>query len=107
MPRRDGTGPIGNGPQTGWGEGYCADAPGFEDTRQTMGRGFGRGSGRRRGNGGNMGRGRMAGRGNAFGARNPEDEKYLLENQKEILQSQLNDLSKRLDDLTTQETEAK
>lgn len=90
MPRRDGTGPMGNGPQTGWGDGYCADAPGSGNTPQAKGRGFGRGSGRRRGNGDNMGRGRMAGRGNAF-----------------TLQSQLDDLSKRLDDLTAQETQAK
>ena len=49
MPRRDGTGPMGNGPQTGWGDGYCADAPESDNTPQTRGRGFGRGSGRRRG----------------------------------------------------------
>ena len=100
MPRRDGTGPMGNGPQTGWGDGYCADAPGSVNTTQTMGRGFGRGSGRRRGNGGNMGRGRMAGRGSVFAAPNPEDEKHLL-------QSQLNELSKRLDELTAKENQAK
>jgi hypothetical protein len=107
MPRRDGTGPMGNGPQTGWGDGYCADAPESDNTPQTRGRGFGRGSGRRRGNGGNMGRGPMAGRGSAFAASNPEDEKHHLENHKEILQSQINDLNNRLDDLKAQGAQAK
>ena len=100
MPRGDGTGPMGNGPQTGWGDGYCADTPGSDNAPQTKGRGLGRGSGRRRGNGGNMGRGRMAGRGSVFAAPNLEDEKHLL-------QSQLNELSKRLDELTAKENQAK
>ena len=40
MPRGDRTGPLGRGPMTGRGLGYCAgyDAPGF-----MFGRGFGRG----------------------------------------------------------------
>ncbi|MBT3257042.1 MAG: DUF5320 domain-containing protein [Deltaproteobacteria bacterium] len=107
MPRKDGTGPMGNGPQTGWGNGDCVDASESDNTPQTRGRGFGRGSGRRRGNGGNMGRGPMAGRGSAFAASNPEDEKHHLENHKEILQSQINDLNNRLDDLKAQGAQAK
>ena len=107
MPRRDGTGPMGYGPQTGWGDGYCAGAPGSDNTPQTKDRGFGRGSGRRRGFGGGVGRRRMAGRGGFITPPNPEDEQHLLENHRDILQSQLSDLNKRLDELTAQETQAK
>lgn len=51
MPRGDRTGPLGQGPKTGRGLGYCAgySAPGFMN--QGFGRrfrGFGRGFGRRR-----------------------------------------------------------
>ena len=107
MPRRDGTGPMGNGLQTGWGGGSCADTPGSVNTTHSMGRGFGRGPGRRRGFGGGMGRGRMAGKGGFFAPANPEDEQHILENHKDILQSQLSDVNKRLDELTTKETQAK
>ena len=107
MPRRDGTGPIGYGPRTGWGDGYCAGTPGSDNTSQTEGRGFGRGSGRHRGFGGGMGRGRMAGRGGFCAPQNPEDEKHLLEKHRDILQNQLSNLNKRLDGLTAQETQEK
>jgi hypothetical protein len=50
MPRGDGTGPMGMGPMTGRGAGYCAgfDAPGYANPGPGMayGRGFGRGPGR-------------------------------------------------------------
>jgi hypothetical protein len=44
MPRRDRTGPEGEGPMTGWGAGYCADQPtwgyaGAMPGRRTGGRG--------------------------------------------------------------------
>ncbi|MBN1451821.1 MAG: DUF5320 domain-containing protein [Anaerolineales bacterium] len=49
MPRGDRTGPMGAGPRTGRGLGYCGgyDAPGFADPAF----GFGRGWGHRRGGG--------------------------------------------------------
>lgn len=55
MPGYDQTGPMGQGPMTGWGMGLCArnvndpaPAPtaGFGRGRRGMGRGFGRGMGR-------------------------------------------------------------
>jgi hypothetical protein len=59
MPAGDGTGPMGQGPMTGRGAGYCAgfDAPGY--TNPMPGRGFGMGWGR--------GYGRWGGRGRGFG----------------------------------------
>lgn len=49
MPWRDRTGPLGRGPRTGRGFGYCEgfSDPGFKTTQ--IGRGFGRGIGRGRG----------------------------------------------------------
>ncbi len=65
MPGGDRTGPLGRGPRTGRGLGYCSgsDRPGF------MSRTFGRlGLGFRRGRGGGRGRaGRGAGRGAGAG----------------------------------------
>lgn len=59
MPRFDGSGPSGEGPGTGWGDGGCA--PG------ETGEGFpGRGRGRGRGRGGGRG-GRGWGRGRGWG----------------------------------------
>jgi len=48
MPRGSRTGPLGRGPRTGRGLGYCAGfpSPGFETPR--FGRGFGYGRGDRR-----------------------------------------------------------
>jgi hypothetical protein len=54
MPAGDGTGPMGQGPMTGRGAGYCAgyDAPGYANPGPRMGMGW------RRGWGGGWGRGR-------------------------------------------------
>ena len=54
MPAGDGTGPMGMGPRTGRGAGYCAgyDAPGYANPGPRMGMGWGRGRG------GGWGRGR-------------------------------------------------
>ena len=43
MPRGDGTGPMGMGPGTGWGMGYCAGyaRPGYFRSRGFFGRGAG------------------------------------------------------------------
>ena len=48
MPGGDRTGPMGNGPMTGWGRGYCMTtrpAGFFREIRRGMGRGMGRGRG--------------------------------------------------------------
>jgi len=59
MPRGDGTGPMGMGPMTGRGAGYCAGfgMPGYMNPGS--GRGYGRGVGRVFGPG--FGRGRAGG----------------------------------------------
>ena len=45
MPRGDGTGPMGMGPMTGRGAGYCAGfrVPGYANPARGFGYGFGRG----------------------------------------------------------------
>ena len=48
MPGGDRTGPMGGGPMTGWGRGYCGEAEGPRFARGGYGgpgRGFGRGGG--------------------------------------------------------------
>lgn len=66
MPLRNGTGPMGNGPATGWGRGGCAGDPA---TRGIDARGFGGGArgGRGFGRGASIRGGRGFGRGAAFG----------------------------------------
>lgn len=73
MPGMDGTGPLGQGPATGWGRGYCA--------AETAGR-YGAGLGYRR-----------AGRGfcRAFA-----DERSVLEARKAALEESLEDVKRRL-----------
>jgi len=63
MPRGDRTGPMGFGPMTGRGMGYCAGNPGPGFMVPGPGLGFGRGFGMGRGMGGGMGRGMGLGRG--------------------------------------------
>ena len=108
MPRGNGTGPMGAGPMTGRGAGYCAgfSTPGFAN--QAGYGGFGRGMG--------MGRGaRVGGRGGmGFGFRNrfyaPEtmqtqpisadQEKDYLANEAKALENDLEAIKKRLDELS-------
>lgn len=118
MPRGNATGPMGMGPMTGRGAGYCAGfgVPGYMNN--IAGRGFGMGFGRGTDFGG---RGSRAG---GFGFRHrfyatgvpgrawyggsmaapyqktdPELEKQVLGNQAEILQEQLDAIKKRLEEL--------
>jgi hypothetical protein len=122
MPFGDGTGPLGLGPMTGRGAGYCAGypVPGFMNPYVP---GFGRGFFRRRAFYGypyfGFGRGRGFGRG-FFWRRfalygypytaslyptysasnlNPEEEKKLLLEETKILQEQLAEIKKRLNEL--------
>jgi len=106
MPRGDKTGPMGMGPMTGRGAGYCNGfaVPGYANPTPFAG-GYG------------CGLGRGFGRGNMFRATGmsgwarygfpaykgtseaPFDEKTLLTNQAEFLENQLQQVKKRLYDL--------
>lgn len=80
MPARNGTGPRGMGPMTGWGRGWCAGGGG-------MGRGFG-GYGR-------FGMGR--GFGGVWGAPvSPEMEEQALRQEMDMLRSRMDELQARL-----------
>ncbi len=69
MPGGDRTGPMGEGPRTGRGLGYCsgADQPGYATPGPGLGRGWGRGWGRGRGWGLGRGGGWGLGRGGGWG----------------------------------------
>ncbi len=116
MPRGDATGPMGMGPMTGRGAGYCSGygIPGYMNN--IPGRGFGRGAGF----GGRGGRGGGVGFRNRFYATgvpgwawyggsmaapyqksDPEFEKQALGNQAEMLQAELDAIKKRLEELNT------
>ena len=119
MPRGDGSGPMGMGPMTGRGAGYCAgySVPGFMNPvpGQGLGRGFGRGFGRGWGRGGGRGMGWGRG-GGAYGVPaapypyaapypepTPADERALLEDQMGFLKEQLEGIKQRLDELAKEE----
>ena len=104
MPRGDGTGPMGYGPKTGWGAGFCTGNPEPGYMSRMPGRGIGGRFGRGRGFGGGMGRGRWARRGAFFAQPNPQEERRFLEDHMEALQSRLDVISRRLEELTAQET---
>jgi hypothetical protein len=118
MPRGDGSGPIGMGPMTGRGAGFCSGfpSPGYMNPRVGLGRGYGRGFGRGSGRGYGMGFGRGWGFRRVFnysgmpgGAQydynEPKvNEKEFLSNQVEFLETQLHQLKERLSTLN-KETE--
>lgn len=92
MPFGDGTGPLGEGPMTGRGLGYCAgyNTPGYTKG-VPMGRGFG------------------FGRGLGFGWRRlfpltrapatQNQERAVLEDQLKALEEQIKEIKKRIDEL--------
>jgi Family of unknown function (DUF5320) len=108
MPRGDGTGPLGQGPLTGRGGGYCAGfvAPGFATSpgagrcAPTLGRGIGRGRGYRN---------RFYATGAPFRAYGPDAEPFLgaqeeaalLKSEAERLRSVLESIEQRLEKLET------
>lgn len=117
MPSGDRTGPMGQGPVTGRGLGFCSgyDSPGFTKgfgggRRQgggfnNGGAGTGMGRGMRNGFGGGGGRGRnqFASSANAsfsgFPALSRDDEKRYLQSQVEALRQTQKDIEQRLQEL--------
>ena len=123
MPRGNGTGPMGMGPMTGRGAGYCAGfgVPGFINPQvggRGAGGGFGRGLGGGFGCGAGFGFGRGFGRGAGFGFGRgfgrgaaawgeaalaaplaPDQERTVLRNQLAGLEQTVADLRQRLTEL--------
>jgi len=117
MPRGDRTGPMGMGPMTGRGAGYCAgyNMPGYANSfgGRGYGAGFAAGWGRGRGGGGwgwrnqyyatgMPGWARYGGYAPAWGAGpqpTQEQEGEYLKQQAELLKSQLDEINKRIEEL--------
>jgi len=104
MPGGDGTGPVGMGPMTGRGAGYCAGYPTPGYMSPIGGRGFwgrGRGGGRGRRNWfyatGLPFWARMAQ--GVFGAPSTEQEREALRQQSQQLQESLDAINRRIEDL--------
>jgi hypothetical protein len=119
MPRGDGTGPLGMGPMTGRGAGYCAGytVPGFMNPAwgRGMGMAWGRGGGGgmamawRRGRGG-FGGARFAAAvpgpaayGPAYGPPTREQQLSTLRGQAEWLKEQLDSITARIGELEREE----
>ena len=120
MPGFDGTGPMGAGPMTGGGQGFCNPAS------AGYGRGFGRGRGFRRGYGPGFGRG--FGRGFGWrgfypasgGAYEPayglsyggpygmsrEDEVNMLKDEADAMREEFDAINRRIEDLESQSSES-
>ncbi|MDI6742043.1 MAG: DUF5320 domain-containing protein [Smithella sp.] len=120
MPRGDATGPMGMGPMTGRGAGYCAGfgMPGYMNN--IGGRGFGMGFSRGAGFGGRGGRGGGFGFRNRFCAtgvpglassggifavpypdNDPDLEKQILTGRAKMMERELDIIKKRLEELNT------
>lgn len=113
MPRGDGTGPLGQGPMTGRGVGYCASnaAAGFA-SRPAIGRGLGGPGGGGWPGGGKGGHGfrnRFHATGVPFRALPPQpdtavnrgEEIALLKSESERMRSALETIERRLEQLET------
>lgn len=104
MPGFDGTGPVGRGPITGGGFGYCA---GYASELETSGRPFYGRCGVRRvfGRGKGFGFGRGCFRPGYFGAAfSHEDEKAMIENRLRRLENESDQLKQRLAELDESST---
>lgn len=96
MPNYDGTGPNGNGPMTGRGDGPCNTGYGRGAGQGFgAGRGLGRGFGRGMGRGRRLGLGRGMGRGYGMGV-NPTTAD--LEDERAALKAELADLEREIND---------
>jgi len=103
MPGLNGTGPMGDGQQTGRGLGACKGSQNFVNQNMNT-RPAGRGNGRGRGFGGGQGFGRGCHFGRTDMQLSDRDEQQELEKQKEILQNQLNNVNQMLNKFETKET---
>ena len=112
MPGGDGTGPMGMGPMTGRGAGYCAGYPnpGYMNSipGRGWGRGFGRGWGRDRGWGRGFGRGWAVypyEYGNPYAAApyapevTPQQEADMLKKEANAMQDEINFINQRISEL--------
>lgn len=98
MPRRDGTGPVGMGPMTGRGAGFCTGVAARNYANPFCGRGAGRGYRRMFYASGLPAQARFDSR-NTYGAYASEaDEKELLKRQAKLLEDRLHDVKNRLAD---------
>ena len=120
MPGFDGTGPMGQGPMTGGGRGYCSPAAGYVP-RYGMGFGYGRGMGRGRAWGGGFGRGYGRGFGPrayasppgavppAYGynyAMDPGQELNMLRSEADGMKQALDDIHQRINELEKERSES-
>jgi len=80
MPNLNKTGPLGQGPRTGWGRGPCGAG-------MSMGRGFGRGFGR------------FWGSCPYLPKMTKKEEKEILSEETEVLEEELKAIKKRLSDI--------
>ena len=105
MPGGNRTGPMGAGPMTGRGMGFCVGAatPGYMNPSFGYGRGMGRGMGRGRGWGRGFGWGAgyygMASGPAPYPAANPAVDVNILKNEAQALQEELNLINKRIQEM--------
>ena len=121
MPGGDRTGPIGAGPMTGRGAGYCTGSPtpGFMNRGFGGGGGFGRGFGRGGARGwrnqyyatgltgwqrAGIGRPGFAGGSHPMAAQNADVEIESLQQQAAVLGDQLEAIKERIDQLSTKKS---
>ena len=119
MPGRNQSGPMGMGPMTGRGAGYCRGNAGREIPYPAAGSGYGMGFGRGRGLGCGWRMGRNFGRGGwmrfggydtpygypgTYGQPDPDVEKQALAGQARSLQAELEMIQKRLAALESETT---
>jgi len=110
MPFGDGTGPLGLGPRTGRGLGYCSGHP-YPGYLNPIGRGWGRGRGRGLGLGWRRGWGRGWGWPSWFGYPNygfepptTKEEKEILGEELKILREEMKAIENRLKELETKKS---
>ncbi len=89
MPGRDGSGPMGAGPRTGRGMGFCQGYTGNRVGRRGCGFGFSRGFGMGRGFGLGAGRGGIQPAGRNFNEANLKDYKNYLEEELRQVKAEL------------------
>ena len=104
MPGGDRTGPMGAGPKTGRGAGYCAgyDAPGFANPAPRLGLDLRRGFGGGRGGGRHFPHrhGRAGGQQTSyFATPSPEDELNRLGQEANWLKGQLEAIEQRIEEI--------